>query len=316
VEGYCPAPTGLLLESDLHIDELFDRAMEPVSYGTLRVGKHPSFGGSSAPATPKNEVPDYAAYEKAFEKLRGKQPGQNRIVSDDDFKNFQQLPGNNRLEFITKNALQDKTTIDDNKQAALLQETKAQSYINNIVKPITDILGASFPACVKDLTQLRNEAIIEAALVSADKIEVDRATTVSDSKKALDTLNEQLSGIPNKAGTGLEAKVEDVLGQLNKCPSLKAPKPSPTVYDPLDLVSQTINFYIISSGSVTPTWKLVNVSAPVASTFASASRKDTNTLIIAFGRPDTSKGAPTSTAISNQILTSTLKDALTGRPTQ
>jgi hypothetical protein len=315
VEGYCPAPRGLLLESDLRIDELFDRALEPVGTGTLRVGSHPSFGGNTAPATPGNQVPDYAAFEAAFEKLRGKHPGANRTISDEDFQTFRKSSGN-QFEFLTKQALQDKTTVDDNKQAALLQETKAQSYIANIVKPVTDILGASFPACVKDLSQLRNEAIIEAALVSADKIEVDRATNVTDSKNALDALNKQMSGIPNKADSGLEAKVEDVLAQLNSCPSKKAPKQSPTVYDPLDLVSQTINFYIISSGSITPSWKLVNVSAPLASSFASLNRKDTNTLIIAFGRPDPTKGSTTSTAISNQILTSTLKDALQVRPTQ
>jgi hypothetical protein len=313
VEGYCPAPAGLLLDSDLHIDELFNRALEPVSLGTLRVGQHPGFGGNSPPATPTNQVPDYAVYERAFEKLRAKQPGPGRTITDDDFRTFQQLPGKDKLDQLSRDALQDKTTVDDNKQAALLQETKAQTYINNIVKPITDILGASFPACVKDLTQLRNEAIIEAALVSADKIEVDRAMTAPESKKALDALNEQLSGTPGKSDTGLEAKVEDVLAQLKTCPSRRAPKSPPQVYDPLDLVSQTINFYITSSGSVTPTWKLVSISAPLASTFASASRKDTNTLIIAFGRPDLTKGGASSTAISNQILTSTLKDALGGR---
>lgn len=312
VEDYCPAPKGLLLESDLQIEELFNRALEPVARGTLRIGQHPGVG-SSPPATPKNEVPNYSDFEAAFNKLRGKQFSLGRTISDNEFRAFQNSPGTEKFQFQTKEALQDKTAVDEYKKAAQLQETKAQSYINNIVKPITDILVASFPACVKDLTQLRNEAIIEAALVSADKIGVDNATTAPDAKKAFDELNEQMSGTPKVKDSGLESKVQDVLNQLKTCPARKPPTPSPTVYDPLDLVSQTINFYITSSGSVTPTWKLVNVNAPLASTLASVSRKDTNTLIIAFGRPDTSKGSPTSTAISNQILTSTLKDALSGR---
>lgn len=289
VEGYCPPPRGLLLESDLRIDELFDRALEPVAQRTLTVGQHPGIG-SSPPATPKDQIPKYPAYSAVFEKLRS--------------KHFQ----SNAAGFAAP-------TLDDNKQTAQLEETKAQAYITNIVKPIADILVASFPACVSDVTQLRNEAIIEAALVSADKIEVDKATNMTDSQKALTELQQQMSGTPGKADSGLEAKVSDMLKQLNTCPSRK-PKPTPpTEYDPFDLVSQTINFYITSSGSVTPTWKLVNVSAPLASTFASLSRKDTNTLIIAFGRPDLTKGSTSSTAISNQILTSTLKDALSGRTT-
>src|SRR5437879_3720337 len=47
VEGYCPPPSGLLLESDLRIEELFNRALEPVGRGTLRVGQHPGFGGNT-----------------------------------------------------------------------------------------------------------------------------------------------------------------------------------------------------------------------------------------------------------------------------
>jgi hypothetical protein len=104
--------------------------------------------------------------------------------------------------------------------------------------------------------------------------------------------------------------VEQIIGSLKTCPKLPAPQPTPLVYDPLDLISETINFYITSSGSVTPTWKLVRVSAPVSSTFFSASRKDTNTLILALGRPDLTKNANSSIAVTNQILTSTLKDAL------
>lgn len=169
-------------------------------------------------------------------------------------------------------------------------------------------LVASFPACVKTLTQLRNEAIIQAALVSSDKIDVDRATTADASTTALNNLKEQLMG--SKTKTGSEDTVEEILGELKSCPLVKAPTSPPQLYDPLDLISQTMNFYITSSGSVTPTWKLVRVSAPLAGTFASASRKDTNTLIIAFGRPDLSKNGGGNIAVSNQILTSTLKDAL------
>jgi hypothetical protein len=309
IEKYCPAPEGLLLESDLHIDDLFDRALEPVKYGTLRVGQHPGFGGSSTPVTPADQVPDYTKLEKIFSELRAK-PSEGKSLRPEDFKFIQENLKLKGLLVPPNEVLETQHTIEDNKQIALQLETKAQTYINNIVKPVTDILGASFPACVKTVTQLRNEAIIQAALVSSDKIDVDRATTAAASTASLNALREQLMGSKSKNKKGLEETVEEVLNELKTCPLLRTPAAPPQLYDPLDLISQTMNFYITSSGSITPTWKLVRVSAPLAGTFASASRKDTNTLIIAFGRPDLSKNGGGNTAVSNQILTSTLKDAL------
>lgn len=311
VETYCPAPPGLLLQSDLHIEELFDRALEPVGSGLLRVGKHPGFGGTTPPATPEAEIPNYSKFESAFKDLRKQQPNPPSPLPQykiDEFLNKQTGPN-----FLSKQNLIDLHTIDENKQIALQLENKAQTYINNIVKPVTDIMVASFPACVQTMTQLRNEAIIRAALVSGAKIDVDRATVIADSDAALAKLREALEGKAGKDGKksgGLEQEVEDVLAELKTCPLKKQPAPKPQMYDPLDLISQTMNFYITSSGSVTPSWKLVQVTAPLSGTFASASRKDTNTLIIAFGRPDLSKSGGGNTAVSNQILTSTLKDAL------
>jgi hypothetical protein len=312
VENYCPPPPGLLLKSDLHIEDLFDRALEPVGSGLLRVGQHPGFGGSATPATPEAEIPHYSsAFGTAFKDLRNQQPNPPSPLPEykiNDFLNSQ--TGVNKL---TRQNLIDQHTIDENKQIALQLENKAQAYINNIVKPVADILVASFPACVQTITQLRNEAIIRAVLVSGAKIDVDRATVLSDSDTALTKVRETLEGNVGKDGKktgGLEQKVEDVLAELKECPSRKQPAPRPLMYDPLDLISQTMNFYITSSGSVTPSWKLVQVTAPLSGTFASASRKDTNTLIIAFGRPDLSKNGGGNIAVSNQILTSTLKDAI------
>jgi hypothetical protein len=280
----CNYNGGLLLESDLHIDDLFDRALEPVKDGTLRVGQHPGFGGSSPPATPTNQIPDYNALHSVFEKIRAAE-----ISEGPRFTPFGK-------------ELDEQHQIDDKKLAATQLETKAQAYINNIVKPVSDILVASYPACAKTVNQFRNSAIIQAALISNDKIEVDRSTTLDSAKTGFAAMTKGL--------TELENVVEQIIGSLKSCPKLPVPQPTPLVYDPLDLISETINFYITSSGSVTPTWKLVRVSAPVSSTFFSASRKDTNTLILALGRPDLTKNANSSTAVTNQILTSTLKDAL------
>ncbi|WP_315745462.1 MULTISPECIES: hypothetical protein [unclassified Bradyrhizobium] len=302
VEGYCARPKGLLLESDLQLDDLFDRALEPVKKGTLRVGIHPGFAGSSPPATPPDQVPDYRELEKIFSQMRDKKPSPTARLSPNEVELFRQNSKTKDFFQLNDDAIQLQHVIDDNKLAAAQQETKAQAYINNIVKPVTDVLASVYPGCVKAVTQLRNKAIIEAALVSNDKIEVDRATSEGASNDARRALDQKVAD--------LEKVVSDVIKQLKLCPNVPDPPSAPLVYDPLDLVSQTINFYITSSGSVTPSWKLVRVTAPLSGTFASVNRKDTNTLIIAFGRPDLSKSNSSGTAISNQILTSTLRDAL------
>jgi hypothetical protein len=54
-----------------------------------------------------------------------------------------------------------------------------------------------------------------------------------------------------------------------------------------DTLSYEIKFVIVSSGNVTPTWKLVNISANASSTLFSAGRTRTHDLIITIGPDDT-----------------------------
>ena len=75
-----------------------------------------------------------------------------------------------------------------------------------------------------------------------------------------------------------------MIASFKKCAVEKRARAAPKLYDPIDLMGETINFYVTASGSITPTWKLVSVTAPLSSTFASASRKDTNTLILSRQR--------------------------------
>lgn len=53
-----------------------------------------------------------------------------------------------------------------------------------------------------------------------------------------------------------------------------------------DTVSYEIKFVIVSSGNITPTWKLVNVSANTSGTFFSTGRTRTHDLIITIGPND------------------------------
>jgi hypothetical protein len=50
-----------------------------------------------------------------------------------------------------------------------------------------------------------------------------------------------------------------------------------------DTVTYEIKFVIVSSGNVTPTWKLVKVSANTSGTFFSTGRTRTHDLIITIG---------------------------------
>jgi hypothetical protein len=54
-----------------------------------------------------------------------------------------------------------------------------------------------------------------------------------------------------------------------------------------DAVSYEVKFVIVSSGNVTPAWKLVNISANTSSTFFSTNRTRTHDLIITIGPDDT-----------------------------
>jgi hypothetical protein len=53
-----------------------------------------------------------------------------------------------------------------------------------------------------------------------------------------------------------------------------------------DTISYEIKFVIVSSGNITPSWKLVNVSANTSGTFFSAGRTRTHDLIITIGPDD------------------------------
>lgn len=50
-------------------------------------------------------------------------------------------------------------------------------------------------------------------------------------------------------------------------------------------VAAAINFYITTSGNITPSWKLVRVSAPLTSPLLSGQIKNTDSVIITMGRP-------------------------------
>jgi hypothetical protein len=201
-------------------------------------------------------------------------------------------PGGNKAAFLTPG--NEATDI----------ETETQAIINNVVKPLYALASASSfdPKCLAGITVDQSKAIISSIGVS---INVPKFTQSGDSK-VLDRIKKDFTDTVDSANrmiAGYRACATALGRQDNK------------TYDPINLISQTVNFYITSSGSVTPSWKLINVTAPLAGTFLSASRKDTNTLIISMGRPIVAANGTISAsdAMNNQILASLLGQAISSQ---
>ena len=94
----------------------------------------------------------------------------------------------------------------------------------------------------------------------------------------------------------------------------QTPKPKDVAsYDPIDLISEQVTFYVTLTGSVSPAWKLVAITSPIAPSLFTATRKDTNTMILALGRPAAQGGLSGNVAVSNQILAGMLSQALSNQ---
>jgi hypothetical protein len=185
-------------------------------------------------------------------------------------------------------------------------EARTQAIINNIVKPLYAIASASSfeKSCLETVTQKQNQAIIWSIGVSKNAINYAQAAD-KDKPGALDAVKNDFTNTVN-----------DLIDTYTNCAKDSGKNTKIKKYDPISTIGATVNFYITSSGSVTPTWKLINVNAPLASTFLSGSRKDTNSFILSMGRPIVSDdGSITaSEAMNNQILASQLSQAISQRP--
>ena len=159
------------------------------------------------------------------------------------------------------------------------------------------------PKCLAKITLDQNKALISSIGVSMNVAKYNP----SPDPKILDLVKQDFTDTVNAANRMIDSY---------NCAN-QAGKQDHKTYDPISTIGQTVNFYITSSGSVTPGWKLINVTAPLASSFLSTSRKDTNTLTLSMGRPITAAdGSITaSQAMTNQILASQLGQAISQQRT-
>ncbi|KJC40134.1 hypothetical protein UB31_27915 [Bradyrhizobium sp. LTSP849] len=81
-------------------------------------------------------------------------------------------------------------------------------------------------------------------------------------------------------------------------PKSKGEKPSANPDITIDTVTYEIKFIVVTSGSITPTWKLIKFSANTAGAFLGAGRTRTHDLIITLGPPT---GATSQTHFASQV---------------
>ena len=234
--------------------------------------------------------------------------------------NAKELQDNSTAPAITDQDKKDKADAEQAKKARTLLansteatelETKTQAIINNIVKPRCAIAEGSFDkSCLGPVAELQFEALAQSANVSAFVVQIDNTKDVDISNRAL--------GRAQDAHSAVITATNDMARKMENC-SLKTAEikrakkeAGPPVYDPISTITETVYFYITVTGSVTPTWKLVRVTAPIAPTFVSAMRKDTNSLILTMGRPVTGSNGDlvASESMNNQILYSILGQSI------
>ncbi|MDI3562433.1 hypothetical protein [Bradyrhizobium sp. Arg816] len=162
----------------------------------------------------------------------------------------------------------------------------------------------------------KSKAVAKAAEVAINKVNID-ATIASepleqnpspDQSATNPSKNPEKSG-PDKiidfynaeqaAKKAVYAAANTMLNSLDGCRITPEKPAAQPLYDPIDVIQETINFYITTSGNLTPSWKLVRITAPTASPFLSGTIKNTDTIIITMGRPLIQDGTVVASAPMN-----------------
>jgi hypothetical protein len=326
---YCRRDSGILLESELGLKSVIDKALAPVGTGVLYTGKNnPGIGGGQ-PKIPAGEISNIQTALNNLNRLR-RIPEQPALVQEDLFntlagqkiqsldKIIQQFDKTDknaqtseqaRLAEEARQAQREKDQLEKNLAAARLLQAHARMLIRDVVNPLSEIAASSLAgACQATITSEKYAATASASVVAVNKYAVDSAQDSNSSNEALRKATDAEKETYGHAMTMLQA--------IKSCGPKE--KPQPALYDPIDIIGETVNFYITYSGSITPSWKLVRVSAPLSSTLFSGTRKNTNTLILTMGRPSVSAdgGLVASKAMDNQILSQILSQAITVRTNQ
>jgi hypothetical protein len=308
----CKFAPGLLLESNFGFESIIERAVAPIEAGLLKKGRQVGPGSSTSPALPANEIPNIkqalaAAQNSPIIHLNPV----DLVETDTRFKQiYDKINKGATITFLPNTDEQTKAD-EKAKKAKAVADAIANSpklaqnvheVIENVVRPLYELaVTTDLPKkCNIQMQRDRAAALSSSAEVAINKSNIDNAT--SDEP---DTI---IDGFKNEkaAREQVLVKSQAMLDDITKCkePVPKPAKPAIVLYDPIDLIQETVNFYVTASGSVTPSWKLVRISAPLTSPLLSGIAKTTDSMIITMGRPNPETGK------SSQAMDASLSAAL------
>jgi len=309
----CKFAPGVLLESDLDFAAIIDRAVSPVGAGVLKTGTQVGPGSSSSPPLPANEI---ANIERALKVAKGSPliivTPIDLINKDPKYKElFGGIDSGATIKLQTVRPQEQEKEKDDKKKAvadAIANTRKiaenVQEITKNVVEPLYELATVTdLPkSCLTQMLRDRTVAVASAAAVTISKSNIDNAG-LNQPDVILDNYKTE-----KEARDQVIEKAQAMLDDLTTCkkPVAKPAKPVIRLYDPIDLIQETVNFYVTASGSIAPSWKLVRISAPLGAPLLSGTSKNTDTLIITMGRPDTKDGKPVASGAMNASLSASL----------
>jgi hypothetical protein len=315
--------SGQFLESDLGLQPLIESAVKPIKDGVLKAGPEAIGPGPPPPAgkvmddkATRQALKDLAAASKPVDRgsltiesalSLAREPGKFDYLVQ-EFKDVKSVPFSTLDANGNRPAVHAINVISDVTQAGQI-EKHVQNVINNVVKPLDALYSPTLPpACLKTVNEFRDEAIQASIDVS---IAVDTINTANEKhdQETIETQFTKLKGFADTVSARTMSMAQAISGK-----TCQTPKPKDVAsYDPIDLISEQVTFYVTLTGSVSPAWKLVAITSPIAPSLFTATRKDTNTMILALGRPAAQGGLSGNVAVSNQILAGMLSQALSNQ---
>jgi len=321
----CIFPPGLLLESNFDLDTIFARALSPVAAGTLYTSHQVGPGSNSSPPLPANEAQNVAKALTALQGVPNVSTSAEILISktiEPGAKTrlnslLQNVKPFKRIESQTEDQIEAATKAKKDSLANAIAnasklEKDVQLVISTVVTPLYELAtAANFPPkCLEKMLGFRIKAVGAGAEVTIDRVNIENGDPTKPDEIITAGNKEQTSR--NEAFTNANS----MLQELKDChiPPAKPAVVAEPLYDPIDLIQETINFYITTSGSLTPSWKLVRISAPLTTPLLSGQIKNTDAIIITMGRPDQKDGkAVASGAMNNSQQAALLGQAINAR---
>lgn len=280
----CNFPPGLLLESNFDIGSIIDRAVSPIEAGTLYPAAGLVGSGSTAPARPADEAAKIAKDLEALNKIPPIQTSPQLVLAA-----AKDTTTRSKLETAFIRLLPQAQIAEEHKtpeqkaaeaeaiakaQALALAianapklERDAQLIMDRAVTPIYQIASdIGLPAtCLKEMLDSRITATGKVAVVTFNRVKIDDLVAKIDPHgQGQDEIPDEIIKLFNLERDAKEAVAQAAQAMLDTLKKCKVPAPKPVAQplcDPIDLIQETINFYITTSGNITPAWKLVRITA-------------------------------------------------------